>query len=436
MPDVAAYVAEAERRVWDVPGVGGDVGRLPVRSVGIVGAGTMGAGIAMNFATAGVPVVIVEQKREALDRGLASIRTNYENSARKGRFPAEEVEARVERIRGAMELSAVSECDLVIEAVFEDMELKKRLFRELDRICRPGAILATNTSALDVDAIAAETSRAASVIGLHFFSPANVMKLLEVVRGEATSWSVIATCMDLARTIGKIAVLVGVCPGFVGNRMLRPYQVQAFSLLMEGAMPWDVDRVLTGFGLKMGPFAMMDLAGLDVGWSRETSKGESLRDVLCEKGRLGQKSRAGFYDYETDRAARPSPITERLIRRFAEARGGRLREIGDAEILERCMFALINEGVRILSEGKAARPSDIDVVWLNGYGWPRATGGPMFYADRIGLPALVVKLEAYVASAGDVFEPSPLLKTLAREGRRLADLNEEPAAVDLGGNLG
>ncbi len=421
MDDALAYVTQAQQRVWDIPDIAPDTTTLDVQSVGVIGAGTMGGGIAMNFATVGIPVVLIEQKQEALDRGLAIIRQNYENSARKGRFPVEEVALRMARVSGGLDLDALAHCDLVIEAVFEDMAVKKAVFERLDKIAKPGAILATNTSGLDIDEIAAVTRRPEAVIGLHFFSPANVMKLVEVVRGERTAKPIIATAMQLVRRLGKIGVLVGVCPGFVGNRMLYPRQWQANELLLEGAMPWDVDRVLNAFGFKMGPFAMADLAGLDIGWNRETSRGETLRDLLCEADRRGQKNGKGFYDYAADRTASPSPVVEQLIGDFSRRAGGRRRAVSDEEILERCLYPMINEGAKILAEGIAARASDIDMVWLNGYGWPAATGGPMFYADSLGLDHVLGRLRAYEASFGEGFRPAPLIERLAHTSLRLSD---------------
>ena len=434
MPDTALdaqnYVAEAQRRVWDLPDVPADTPTLEVRRVGIIGAGTMGGGIAMNFANIGLSVTLVETRADALQRGLGVVRKNYERSAGRGRFPMEEVQLRMDRINGGLEFSALGDCDLVIEAVYEDLELKKRIFTDLDRTAKAGAILATNTSGLDVDQIAAQTGRPESVIGLHFFSPANVMKLVEVVRGAKTSKEVIATSMSLAKAIGKIAVLVGVCPGFVGNRILHPRQQQAYALLMQGAMPWDVDRVMNAFGFKMGPFAMSDLAGLDIGWSRETSDGrKNLRDLLVENGRLGQKNGRGFYDYDADRTARPSPEVEQMIRGFpARGGGGGIAgPVSDQEILERCLYPMANEGARILTEGVADRPSDIDVVWLQGYGWPADKGGPMFYADGMGLAHVAERLDAYAERYGEHLRPAPLLRRLAAQGRGFADLAEGEA---------
>ena len=427
MTDAAAYVTEAQSKVWDIPDVPADTPTIPVHRVGMVGAGTMGGGIAMNFANIGLPVTLVEQTQDALDRGFAVIRANYERSARRGRFTMDEAERRMSLLTGQLDMQALADCDLVVEAVFEDMGLKKQVFTALDAVVKPGAILATNTSGLDVNEIAAVTERPEAVIGLHFFSPANVMKLVEVVRGSRTSKPVIATSMQWAKRIGKIAVLVGVCPGFVGNRMLYRRQLQANALLLEGAMPWDVDRALQDFGFKMGPFAMSDLAGLDIGWNRETSKGDSLRDVLCEADRRGQKNGKGFYDYGEDRTARPSPQVEQMVRQFARRSGGEARDISDAEILERCLLPMMNEGARILSEGIASRASDIDMVWISGYNWPASSGGPMFYADSLGLPHIVERLEAYVPGQESGFEPAPLLRRLAGERRRLQDLADGEA---------
>jgi len=402
--------------------VPGDTPVIPVARVGIVGAGTMGGGIAMNFANAGIPVTIVEAAKEALDRGLAVIRRNYETTARRGRLTEDDVEKRVGLIAGSLALDDLKDCDLVIEAVFENMDVKKEVFRKLDGIVKQGAILATNTSALDIDQIAAATGRPEAVIGLHFFSPANVMRLVEVVRAAKTSKSVIATSMQIARRIGKIAVLVGVCPGFVGNRILAQRQREAQKLVLEGAMPWDVDRVLYEFGFPMGPFAMSDLAGLDIGWSREKSKGETLRDILCEMDRRGQKTGKGFYDYDDNRNAKPSPVTEQIVRDFRSRRGINARAISDAEILERCLYPMINEGAKILEDKKAIRASDIDIVWINGYGWPVYRGGPMFYGDSIGLDKVLAKMKEWQGTMGDVFKPSELLEKLAGEGKKFADL--------------
>ena len=378
------YVFFAERKVWKIADVPDDTPTLPIKKVGVIGAGTMGGGISMNFLNAGIPVTIVETAQAALDRGVGTIRRNYDNTAKKGRLDAADVETRMGLLNPGLNLDALSDCDLIIEAVFENMDIKKDVFRKLDKIAKPGAILASNTSYLNIDEIASVTSRPDHVLGMHFFSPANVMRLLEVVRGAKTAKPVIATVMQLARKIGKIGVLVGVCHGFVGNRMLAQRQREAQKLILEGAMPWDVDRVIYDFGLPMGPFAMSDLAGLDIGWSKETSKSSTIREILCEMDRRGQKTGAGFYDYDEQRNAKPSPVVEKIILDFAAKKGINRRSISNQEILERCIYPMINEGAKIIEEGKAQRASDIDIVWINGYGWPVYRGGPMFYGDLIG----------------------------------------------------
>jgi 3-hydroxyacyl-CoA dehydrogenase len=423
-PQAAAqqYFFFAERQAAKIPDIPRDTAEIPIAKVGVIGAGTMGGGISMNMANVGIPVTIVETSQEALDRGLGIIRRNYENTASKGRISNDDVEQRCGLISGTLELEALADCDLVIEAVFENMDLKKDIFARLDGIAKPGAILASNTSALDVNEIASATSRPEAVIGLHFFSPANVMKLLEIVRGEKTSKEVIKTCMSFAKTIRKTAVLVGVCPGFVGNRILFPRQAQAQRLILEGALPHQVDKVLYDFGLPMGPFQMSDLAGLDIGWSRETSKGETIRDVLCEADRRGQKTSAGYYDYDENRTPSPSPVVEQIIREFSEKAGIERREIPDEEILERCIYPMINEGAKILEEGIAIRASDIDVTWVYGYGWPVYRGGPMHYADSVGLDRIVGKMREYREKTGDpAWEPAPLLVKLASEGKGFAN---------------
>jgi len=416
------YYFFAERLANKIPDVPDDTKLIPIKKVGIIGAGTMGGGIAMNFANAGIPVTIVEVKQDALDRGLKVVRGNYERSAKSGRFPMPEVDRRMGLISGSLSLDALKDVDLVIEAVFERMDVKKEIFTKLDAIVKQGAILATNTSGLNIDEIASVTKRPEYVIGLHFFSPANVMKLLEIVRADHTSKEVIATCMKLAKTIGKIAVLVGVCPGFVGNRMLAQRGREAQKMVLEGAMPWDVDRVLYDFGLPMGPFAMSDLAGLDIGWVKEKSHGETIRDVLCEADRRGQKTGAGYYDYDENRSAKPSPVTEKIIHDFVSKSGKNPRKIGDEEILERCIYPMINEGAKILDEKKAIRPSDVDVVWVNGYGWPVYRGGPMHYGDAIGLDKVLAKMKEFQATMGEAFRPAPLLEKLVAEGKKFADM--------------
>ncbi len=416
------YVFFAERQAAKIPDVGDDVAILPVKKVGVIGAGTMGGGISMNFLNAGFAVTIVETQQAALDRGIATIRKNYENTAKKGRLTQADVETRMGLLTGTLALEDLADCDLIIEAVFENMDIKKDVFGRLDKIAKAGAILASNTSYLDVNEIASATTRPESVIGLHFFSPANVMRLLEIVRGAATSKEVIATSMQIGKKIGKVAVLVGVCPGFVGNRILSQRQREAQKLVMEGAMPWDIDRVLFDFGFPMGPFAMSDLAGLDIGWSKENSKSSTIREVLCEMDRRGQKSGSGYYDYDENRNAIPSPVVEKIILDFAAKQGINRRDISDEEILERCVYPMINEGAKILEEGMAIRASDIDIVWLNGYGWPLYRGGPMFYGDLIGLPKVLEKMKAFQAQMGDEFKPSALLERLVAEGKSFKDL--------------
>ena len=412
----------AQREAAKIPDVPADTPTRPIKKVGIIGAGTMGGGIAMNFANAGIPVTIVEMKQEALDRGLGVVRKNYETTAKRGRLTMDDVEKRMGLLSGTLDLSALADVDLVIEAVFENMDIKKELFGKLDGIVRQGAILATNTSYLNVDEIASATRRPQDVIGLHFFSPANVMKLLEIVRGEKTAKDVIATSMQLAKTIGKIAVLVGVGPGFVGNRMLAQRTREAQELVLEGAMPWQIDKVIYDFGFPMGPFAMGDLAGLDIGWSKETTKSSTIREVLNEQGRHGQKAGAGYYDYDENRNPSPSPVTEKIIQDFRSKQGREAREVSDQEILERSLYPMVNEGAKILEEGKAIRASDIDIVWLNGYGWPAYRGGPMHWADQVGLRTIRDKLKEFQAKYGDQFKPSALLDKLADEGKGFSDL--------------
>ncbi|MEM6938755.1 MAG: 3-hydroxyacyl-CoA dehydrogenase NAD-binding domain-containing protein [Pseudomonadota bacterium] len=417
--DIGDYIAKAGETAWEVPGLPSDLALREVKSVGIIGAGTMGGGIAMNFATAGIPVKIVDTSQEGLDRGLGIVRGNYQRSADKGRFPQDEVEARMGRFTGTLVVADLADCDLIIEAVFENMDLKRKIFTELDAVMKPGAILATNTSALDIDEIAGVTQRPQDVIGLHFFSPANVMKLLEIVRAEKTAGDVVATCMDLARRINKVAALVGVCPGFVGNRILFARQKQATKLVYRGVMPWDVDAALNAFGFKMGPFQMSDLAGLDIGWSKGATTENPIRDALCEMDRRGQKTKAGFYDYDADRRPVPSEVTAGIIR---EITGAEPTTLSPEEIIEICIYPMINEAVKILEENKAQRPSDIDVVWLNGYGWPPDKGGPMFYGDMVRVPNILARMEKLGAEDAE-FAPAATLRTLAAEGGKLIEID-------------
>lgn len=417
--EIGQYIAAAGKAAWEVPGLPDGIAHRPVKTVGIIGAGTMGGGIAMNFATAGYSVKIVETTQEALDRGLKVVRGNYQRSADKGRFPQDEVEARMDRFDGRLSIAEIADCDLVIEAVFEDMELKRKIFTELDRVMKPGAILATNTSALDINEIAGMTKRPQDVIGLHFFSPANVMKLLEIVRAHHTADDVVATCMALARDINKIATLVGVCPGFVGNRILFARQKQANKLVYQGIMPWDVDAALNQFGFKMGPFQMSDLAGLDIGWSKGAKTENPIRDMLCEMDRRGQKTNAGFYDYDENRRPVPSKVTAGIIKNVT---GAEETTMGTDQIIEICIYPMINEAVKILEENKAQRPSDIDVVWLNGYGWPADKGGPMFYGDMVGAQAVLDRMEQLGAD-DPAFAPADTLRKLAATGGKFTQID-------------
>jgi len=409
------YMFFAQRQVTKIPDIEKETPLKEINSVGVIGAGTMGGGISMNFANAGIPVTIIEQNQERLDKGIGIIRKNYENTAAKGRITSEQVEERMALIDGQTSIDALNSQDLIIEAVFENMDLKKDIFKQLDTICKDGAILASNTSALDVNEIADVTNRPEDVIGLHFFSPANVMKLLEIVRGDKTSKSVVASSLAVAKRIQKIAAVVGVCPGFVGNRILAQRQREANKLILEGALPWDIDDALFDFGFPMGPFAMSDLAGLDIGWNKETSNGETLRDVLCEAGRLGQKSGKGFYVYDENRNKSPDPEVEALIRKFGEERQIQMRDISKEEILERCLYPMINEGFKILEEGMAIRASDIDIVWTNGYGWPVYEGGPMFYGNLVGYDKVLSWLQNAEKELGPEFKPSAYLEKVVSE---------------------
>ena len=409
------YFFFSQRQVAKIPDIPRETEKLKINEVGIIGAGTMGGGIAMNFANANIPVTIVEQNQERLDKGIGIIRKNYENTASKGRISLEDVEKRMSLINGDVSINSLSEKDLIIEAVFENMDLKKEIFSKLNTVAKNGAILATNTSGLDINEIASTTDRPENVIGLHFFSPANVMKLLEVVRGEKTSNEVIATSMAMAKSIGKIAALVGVCPGFVGNRILAQRQREANKLILEGALPWDIDDALFDFGFPMGPFAMSDLAGLDIGWNKETSRGETIREKLCENDRFGQKSGKGFYIYDENRNKSSDPEVEELIINFAQEQQIKRRSINKEEIIERCLYPMINEGFKILEEGMAIRASDIDIIWINGYGWPVYEGGPMFYGNLIGFEKILEWLKKMEEEYGADFTPSPYLEKVVKE---------------------
>ena len=389
------HIFFAERQAAKIDDVPADTPLRPIARVGVIGAGTMGGGISMNFLSAGIPVTIVEMQQEALDRGAGTMRRNYEASAAKGRMKPEQVEAAMGALTPTLDFDALADCDLVIEAVYENMDVKKEIFTRLDGICKPGAILASNTSYLDIDEIAACTKRPTDVVGMHFFSPANVMKLLEVVRGRETAGDVLATVMALAKKIRKVAVVAGVTYGFIGNRMLMPRQVEANKLLLEGATPEQIDRVHVAFGMPMGPFQMADLAGVDIGWHRDPNRIENVRDALAAEGRWGQKKQAGFYDYDDKRTPSPSQRVAEIIDEWRAKTNTPQHEVTDQEIVERTLYPIVNEGTLILEEGKAQRASDVDVVWIYGYGWPVYRGGPMFWAKTEGYDKVVAGLEKH-----------------------------------------
>ena len=411
------HIFLAERLAAKLPPDLAGSGTRSVETVAVIGAGTMGGGIAMNFLTAGIAVTLVERDREALDRGVAMIRRNYERGLSSGRVTQDAINTAMALLRPTTRIEDVAICDLIVEAVYENIAVKREVFETLDRVARPNAILATNTSYLDLDDIAAFTNRPESVVGMHFFSPANIMRLLEIVRGEHTAPDILATVVGLSRRIGKVGVIVGNCFGFVGNRMLAQRQKEAEKLLLEGAMPWDVDRVLYDFGFPMGPFQMRDLAGNDVGWNRETSSSSTVREILNERGRFGQKAGKGYYDYDAAGKPVPSDEVKGIILELAERKGIVRREIGEREIFERCLYPMVNEGARILEEGKALRASDVDVVWATGYGWPGYRGGPLFWAGQEGIGRIVERLQALAPRLGDDFVLSPLMAKLAAEGR-------------------
>jgi 3-hydroxyacyl-CoA dehydrogenase len=418
----------AERQVSKIPDVPEDTATREIRSAALIGAGTMGGGIAMNFANAGIPIKMLELNREALDKGLGVVRRNYAATVAKGRLTQEAMDKRMALFTGVTSYDDIKDVDIVIEAVFEDMAVKKQVFEKLDKVCKPGAILATNTSTLDVNEIAAMTLRPQDVLGLHFFSPANVMKLLEVVRAKKTSKEVLASAMKLSKAIKKVGVVAGVCDGFIGNRMLHGYFREAGFLLEEGALPQQVDKVIEDFGFAMGPFRVGDLAGLDVGWyirkRQAATRPAHLRyskvaDQVCELGRFGQKTGAGWYRYEAgNRNPIPDPVVEDLIVKASKEAGIQRRHIPDQEILERCIYALVNEGAEILEEGIALRASDIDIVYIYGYGFPRFRGGPMFYADTVGLDKVLESVKRFHAAHGEFWKPAALLEKLVAEGKK------------------
>jgi 3-hydroxyacyl-CoA dehydrogenase len=428
----------AEREASKIPGVPENTPTRPIRSAAVIGAGTMGSGIAMCFANVGIPVAVLEIKQEALDRGIAAIRKNYEGTAKKGKLTTAQVQERMGLIRPTLSYADIAQADIIIEAVFEDMAVKSDVFRKLDEIVKPGAILATNTSTLDVNRIASVTRRAADVLGTHFFSPANVMKLLELVRGSAIGQDVLATAMELAKRLKKTAVVSGVCDGFIGNRMIDFYLRQAMFMLEEGALPQQVDRALEAWGMAMGPFRMADLAGNDVGWyirkrryaEKPQMKFARIADRICELGRFGQKTGAGWYRYAAGkRDAIPDPAVDELIVAYRKEIGVSPRKISDEEIVDRCIYALVNEGAKILDDGIALRASDIDLVYVTGYGLPPFRGGPMFYADTVGLYTVVRRMKRFAANPHgdpDFWTPAPLLARLAAEGKSFTGSGRVP----------
>jgi 3-hydroxyacyl-CoA dehydrogenase len=428
------HVFFGEREVAKIPDVPKDTGVFEIKKAAIIGAGTMGGGIAMNYANAGIPVIVREVAQEALDRGMATIRKNYENSVKKGRFTQEVMDQRMALIKPQLGYDGFEEADIITEAVFEGMELKKQVFGELDKIAKRGAILASNTSTLNIDEIASATSRPEFVIGHHYFSPANVMRLLEIVRGKATGKEVVATSMALSKRLKKVGVLVGNCYGFVGNRMLHQYGREAQFLVEEGAAPQDVDGALYKFGMAMGPLAVGDLAGLDVGWrirkehahlQKPGVRYPKVADRLCEMGRYGQKTGAGWYKYDENRNRIPDPEVDALIEQVAAEQGIKRRAITEEEIIERTQYALINEGAKILEEGIALRAVDIDIIYVNGYGYPAWRGGPMWYGNTVGLKKVYERVNQFYEEHGELWEPAPLLKRLAEEGKTFADFDKE-----------
>jgi 3-hydroxyacyl-CoA dehydrogenase len=412
------YFFFAERKANKIEGLPEGTEPRQVRRVGVIGAGTMGGGISMNFLSAGIPVTIVEMGQEALDRGTGVMRKNYEATASKGRMTQDQVEKAMGLLSPTLDFNALRDCDLIIEAVYENMDVKKEVFGRLDKIAKPGAILASNTSYLNINEIAASISRPDDVVGMHFFSPANVMKLLEVVRGDKTAPDVLLTAMQIGKKIRKVPVVARVCHGFIGNRMLMPRQIEATKLLLEGASPEQIDRVHVEFGMPMGPFQMADLAGVDIGWHRDPNRIENIRDALCAIDRWGQKKGAGFYDYDEKRRPSPSPVVQQIIEDFAKKQGVERRQISDEEIVERTLYTMVNEGAKILEEGIAQRASDIDVVWVYGYGWPVYRGGPMFWADTVGPEKIVEGLKRQEERMKPEFSFSKLLLEKAEKGEK------------------
>jgi 3-hydroxyacyl-CoA dehydrogenase len=432
------HVFFSEREVSKIPDVPRETPPIPIKSAAVIGAGTMGGGIAMVLANVGIPVLLKEADQAALDRGLATIQSNYANSVKRGRFTAQVAEERLQLVKPTLTYEGFASVDLVIEAAFEGMALKKEIFKDIDRVCKPNVILASNTSTLSIDEIAGATKRPESVIGMHFFSPANVMRLLEIVRGKATSKEVIASCIALSKKLGKVGVLVSNCRGFVGNRMFGPYRREAQFLVEEGAGIATVDKALTDFGMAMGPLATGDLAGLDVGWrirkeyrhlEKPGIRQPFAEDKLCELGRYGQKTGGGWYKYDASRRATPDPMVDQLIHDWVAEAGIPQRQISAEEIADRCLYALVNEGARILEEGYALRASDIDIIYINGYGFPSYRGGPMWYADTVGLKQVYERVLKFHRQHGEIWEPAPLLKRLAEQGRAFAEVGKEEGAA-------
>jgi 3-hydroxyacyl-CoA dehydrogenase len=425
----------SERAVGKIPGLSKDVKTGEIRRAAVMGAGTMGGGIAMNYANAGIPVIVKETAQDALDRGMATIRNNYAKTVSKGRLTQEAMDQRMGLITPQLGYEGFDQADIITEAVFEQMQVKKQVFSELDKIAKPGAILATNTSTLDIDEIAAATSRPEMVIGTHFFSPANVMKLLEVVRGKASGKETIATAMALGKKLKKVAVLAGNAHGFIGNRMVEPYLREAYFLVEEGATVEQVNQALYDFGMAMGPLAMDDLAGLDIGYhirreakhlQKRGARQPLVPDKLYELGRYGQKTRRGWSQYDAERKSSPDPETAELIQRTAREAGITQRQIAPEEIVDRCIHALVNEGAKLLTEGVALRAGDIDIVYLYGYGFPAWRGGPMFHADTVGLKNLLARIEEFKGQHGaELWEPAPLLKQLADAGKTFEAFDKE-----------
>ena len=420
------YIVEAEKKVLDIKGLTESIPKREINTVGVIGAGTMGGGIAMNFVNVGIPVHIVETSQDHLDKGLVNISNNYQRSVDRGKISKEQVADRLKLITSSTQLTDLGHCDIIIEAVYEDLDLKKKIFKELDRIARPFSILATNTSALDINQIALSTLRPDDVIGLHFFSPANVMKLVEIVRAKFTSDVVVASSLTLVNKINKIPTVVGVCPGFVGNRILFARQKQALNMVYSGLMPWDIDKAINEFGFKMGPFQMSDLAGLDIGWKKGEKTTNPIRDALCELDRRGQKTNAGYYDYDENRVPRISELTENLIKDITGK--DKIENMNAIGIIEKCIFPMVNEALLILEEGMAQRPSDIDVVWLNGYGFPKDKGGLLFWANKLGSSKILEGLKK-MKDDGLEIKISQMLEDMVKKNKNIFDTEDQKIRV-------